>query len=217
MDYTPILEQIYSLYWLIPVFLFIGFLKSAWFKGWLGEALIKLSAKLWLPAETYLPIHNITLPTEDGSTQIDHIFVSRFGLFVVETKNMKGWIFGSERQAMWTQKIYKKSYKFQNPLRQNYKHIKTLQAALDIPSESLHSVIVFAGNSSFKTKMPANVTQGGSYIRYIKSKQELILSEDQVQNIVDRIESGRLSRSWKTDREHRRRLKHTGRQTKVRQ
>lgn len=120
MDYTPILEQVYKLYWLIPAFLLIGFLKSAWFKGWLGEALVKLSAKLWLPADTYQPIHNVTLPTEGGSTQIDHIFVSRFGVFVVETKNMKGWIFGSERQAMWTQKIYKKTYKFQNPLRQNY-------------------------------------------------------------------------------------------------
>lgn len=207
MDYSPILQQVYKLYWLIPLLLFVGFLKSAWFKGWLGEALVKLSAKLWLPADTYCPIHNVTLPTEDGSTQIDHIFVSRFGVFVVETKNMKGWIFGSERQAMWTQKIYKKTYKFQNPLRQNYKHTKTLEAALDVPAEAIHSVIVFAGNSSFKTKMPANVTQAGGFIRYIKSKQESVLSEAQVQDIIERINTGRLTASWKTDRKHVKQLK----------
>lgn len=207
MDYTPILQQVYKLYWLIPVLLFAGFLKSAGFKGWLGEALVKLAAKLRLPTDTYHPIHNVTLPTEDGSTQIDHIFVSRFGVFLVETKNMKGWIFGSERQAMWTQKIYKKTYKFQNPLRQNYKHIKTLEATLDIPADAVHSVIVFVGNSTFKTKVPANVTHGGGYIRYIKSKTETLLSEAQMRDVIERIQSGRLTTSWKTDREHVKHLK----------
>lgn len=51
---------------------------------------------------------------------------SRFGIFAIETKNMQGWIFGSKRQAEWTQKIYKRTFKFQNPLRQNYKHTKAL-------------------------------------------------------------------------------------------
>jgi hypothetical protein len=49
-------------------------------------------------------------------------------VFVVETKNMKGWIFGSATQPFWTQKIFRSNYKFQNPLHQNYKHVKTLQA-----------------------------------------------------------------------------------------
>ena len=51
-----------------------------------------------LPKEDYHLIKNITLPTGDGTTQIDHILVSRFGVFVIETKNMKGWIFGSAHQ-----------------------------------------------------------------------------------------------------------------------
>ncbi|WP_339385147.1 nuclease-related domain-containing protein, partial [Vibrio paracholerae] len=41
--------------------------------------------------------------TEDGTTQIDHIVVSKFGVFVIETKYMKGWIFGSKDQKQWTQ------------------------------------------------------------------------------------------------------------------
>ncbi|MDD9892591.1 MAG: nuclease-related domain-containing protein [Gammaproteobacteria bacterium] len=202
MDYSPILEQVYTLYWLIPLFVVAGFLTSAWFKGWLGEALVKLAAKLWLDSEVYHPIHNVTLPTDDGSTQIDHIFVSRYGVFVVETKNMKGWIFGSERQANWTQKIYKKSYKFQNPLRQNYKHIKTLEAALDIPAEAIHSVITFVGDSTFKTQMPSNVTHGSGCIRYIKSFKAPALTGEQMERSIAAIESGRLTESSKTDRKH---------------
>ena len=63
-------------------------------KGYMGEAKVSVTAWLALPKSTYTPFHDVTLPTPDGTTQIDHIFVSRFGIFVVETKNMGGWIFG---------------------------------------------------------------------------------------------------------------------------
>ena len=208
MDYTPIIhEALKVLWWLLPAVLTIGFFKSAWFKGMLGETMVKLAAKLRLPSDTYHAIHDVTLPTPDGSTQIDHIFVSRYGLFVVETKNMKGWIFGSENQPQWTQKIFKQSFKFQNPLRQNYKHIKSLETALGISADLMHSVIVFTGDSSFKTPMPAMVTKGGDYIKYIKSFREPVLTEAEVQNVVFQIESGRLEPSWKTSRQHVQQLK----------
>ena len=120
-----------ALWWLIPIGLVAGFLKSAGFKGWLGEAMVKLASKLWLPADTYHALHKVTLPTPDGTTQIDHIFVSRFGIFVVETKHMKGWVFGSEHQAQWTQKLFKQSFRFQNPIRQGFKHAKALEQLLN--------------------------------------------------------------------------------------
>lgn len=207
MDYSPILSEVFKLWWLIPILLFISIFKTPWFKGVVGEALVKLAAKVRLPEDTYLRMHNVTLPTPDGSTQIDHIFVSRFGIFVVETKNMRGWIFGGENQAQWTQKIFKRSFKFQNPLRQNYRHVKTLEAALDVPPESIHSVVVFAGESTFKSPMPANVTVGGGYITYIKSFSKPVLSESQVKQAVSRIESGRLEPSRETHRQHVRQLK----------
>ena len=82
----------------------------------MGEFAVNVSAKLLLDKERYHLIKDVTLPTTDGTTQIDHIIVSIYGVFVVETKNMKGWIFGSPQQKTWTQKIYKHSQKFQNPL-----------------------------------------------------------------------------------------------------
>jgi len=203
MDFTPILNQIYGTLWyLVPFFVVITLLKSTWFKGVFGEFIVNLSAKLFLDKEKYHLIKNVTLPTEDGSTQIDHVIVSRYGVFVVETKNMKGWIFGSPNQKTWTQKIYKHSSKFQNPLHQNYKHTKTLKSLLGLSDEQIFSVIVFVGDSTFKTEMPENVTYGRGYIRYIKSKNQPVLTKLEAKNIASKIETGRLKPSFKTNREH---------------
>jgi hypothetical protein len=187
------LLQIFKpLLWVLPVILLIGIAKSPWFKGIIGEALVKLVSKIRLPADVYVPIHDVTLPSIHASssdtTQIDHIFVSKYGIFVVETKNYKGWIFGSEKQAQWTQKLYKKSYRFQNPLRQNYKHQKALQALLDIPLDKIHSVIAFMGEATFKTPMPKNVTRGGGYVGYIKSFRDVVFSDDEVRGLFGKIE-----------------------------
>jgi hypothetical protein len=193
---------IVQFWWVFPLLIVGVVVKSPWFKGVLGEWLVRLSAKFFLDSKEYRPIHNVTLKTPNGTTQIDHIFVSRFGLFVVETKNYSGWIFGDEHQPMWTQKIFKKTSKFQNPLRQNYKHVKALETLLNLSSEKIHSVIVFVGGSEFKTKMPANVTYTGQYISYIKSKTEIFLSPSEVDAVVTAISTSRLTPSFATNREH---------------
>jgi len=202
MHYPLIINVLLKFWWVIPILLVAGVFKTPWFKGIFGEGLVKLAAWLRLPSDTYHRIHNVTLETPDGTTQIDHVVVSRFGIFVVETKTMKGWIFGGEHQAQWTQKIFKKSFRFQNPLRQNYKHVKALEAVLDVTPEVIHSVVVFAGQSTFKTSMPANVTRGGGFITYIKSFDTPVLSEPEVKSAVDQIQSGRLAPSRATHRRH---------------
>lgn len=197
-----IFSSLINLWYLIPVILFILFLKTPFFKGLLGEMLVNLAINIRLNKQKYKLLKNVTLPTRDGTTQIDHIIVSEFGIFVIETKNMKGWIFGEENQKTWTQKIYKFTSKFQNPLHQNYKHVKTIESALAIDSSKIFSLIVFVGDGTFKNKMPKNVTYLGDFIKFIKSKKEKILSEKDVEYIVLAIESGRLSRTIKTHRNH---------------
>ncbi|MCK5716918.1 MAG: NERD domain-containing protein, partial [Thiomargarita sp.] len=210
MDFTPIINQIWNMLWyLIPLVIFIIFiallkysLKSPWFKGMIGEFRVNLLAQSMLDKHQYHLIKNVTLPTEEGTTQIDHIIVSQYGIFVIETKNMKGWIFGSPKQKTWTQKIYHASYKFQNPLHQNYKHTKTLELLLEIKPEYIHSVIVFVGDSVFKTTMPENVTYRSGYIDFIKSKTEIVLSELELKNIRNQINTSRRARSFQTNHEH---------------
>ena len=203
MDFTTVIYQIIGAVWyLIPLFLLVPLLKTAWFKGVFGEFLVNLSVKFFLDKEQYQLIKNVTLPTETGTTQIDHIIVSTYGVFVVETKNMKGWIIGDAHQKMWAQQIYKYSKQFQNPLHQNYKHLKTLESLLEINAEQIFSVIVFVGDSTFKTEMPENVTYGRGYIRFIKSKTRPVLTDSEVKDIIRKIKEGRLTASFKTNRQH---------------
>lgn len=218
MNLDIYLNMMFNASWyLIPIFIFAIIIKSAWFKGILGEWQVNLLIKFFLDKNEYHLIKNVTLPTladeanevqaqSTGTTQIDHIIVSKYGIFVVETKNMKGWIFGSANQKQWTQQIYKHKSKFQNPLNQNYKHLKTLESALNIElvssSNVLFSVIIFIGDSTFKTKMPENVRFARGGIEFIKSKTEIIFNAEEVTSIIEQIESGRLVRSFKTDRKH---------------
>ena len=203
MDLTPIFQSLSSvIFYLIPLVVIARILKSPWFKGFIGELVVNFLLKLSLDKSQYHLLKNITLPTEDGSTQIDHILVSKFGIFVIETKNMKGWIFGSKNQKQWTQKIYKHTSRFQNPLHQNYKHTKTLASYLNVPETSIFSVIVFIGGCEFKTKMPENVIFSGNLIGYIKSNSETILTEEQVSTIISTIQSERFAPTLKTHRTH---------------
>lgn len=153
-------------------------------KGRLGETNINFWVKRLLDQDFYHLIPNVTLPTPDGTTQIDHVIVSRYGIFVIETKTYKGWIYGSERDAKWTQVIYKRKERFQNPLRQNYKHTKTLSDLTGIPHGYFKSVVVFVGDSKFKTDMPDNVVHIRNFIRHIKSYQAYVIQDEQVPEIT---------------------------------
>jgi len=194
------MAKVYILAGVVAVVVII--LKSPWFKGWIGELQVNLVTKFFLNKDTYHLIKNITIPADGGSTQIDHVIVSRFGVFVVETKNLRGWIFGKEGDAYWTQKLYRHSEKFQNPLRQNYKHTKTLSEILGISDDKMRSVVVFPGDSAFKTEMPENVTRSVGYIRYIRSQTKPVLTEGEIRQIIKLIAEKQLAPGLKTHFQH---------------
>jgi hypothetical protein len=194
---------------MVGVYIFAGvlavvvlILKSPWFKGWIGELQVNLITKFSLNKDVYHLIKNVTIPVDGGTTQIDHVIVSRFGVFVAETKNLRGWIFGKEADAYWTQKLYRRSEKFQNPLRQNYKHTKALSEILGIQDDKMRSVVVFTGNVTFKTEIPENVTGPRGYIRYIRSQTRPVLTEDEVRQAIHLIAEKRLVPGLKTHFEH---------------
>ena len=156
-------------------------------RGWFGEK--KTAFRLWLSIDkrVYRTFHDVIIPGNNGSTQIDHILVSTYGIFIVETKNKKGWIFGSERQSKWTQSIYGKNYSFQNPLRQTFRQKKVLAEFLELPEPTVKVIIFFVGNCEFKSRMPDNVMKSGlgKYIRQFKTRT---LSDDEVDRITKKIE-----------------------------
>ncbi len=188
---------------------FIGILALFWylqspaFKGAVGEKRVNSSLKSNLNAQEYYLLADLTLPTTNGTTQVDHIVLAQSGIFVIETKNMSGWIFGSADQARWTQVLRRHKSQFQNPLRQNYKHIKVIQSLLGIEFCQLHNLVVFVGPAKPKTKMPPNVLWGLRGLpNYIRSTQPEYFSDSQLQHFRTTLLSNALEANRETKRAH---------------
>ena len=140
-------------------------------KGDVGEQIVKVAVLSKLDAAQYRHFSNLIIPAPNGTTQIDNIVVSPFGVFVIEAKYFQGWIFGGAKQEKWTHTLSRfEKYAFANPIRQNYGHIKALARLLRQPESRFHSVIVFAHrNCQLKTELPANVCLQHNFIEYIQS------------------------------------------------
>jgi hypothetical protein len=86
-------------------------------KGKMGEHLVKKYLKML--GDNYKIFNDIYLDDHGKSVQIDHVVISQFGIFCIETKNYKG-------------KIYGHSYEFYNPIKQNLSHLNALNKTLGI-------------------------------------------------------------------------------------
>lgn len=158
----------------------------AWLKGWIGEAKTSFAMWLSLDAKIYRRHHNVIIPARNGTTQIDHLLVSPYGVFIVETKNLKGWIFGSPDHAAWTQVIFGKKYPFQNPIRQAFRQKKILSEYLELKESSIHTIIYFSGHCKFKTPLPHNVIRSG-LASCIREYRDHILSAEEIDRILKKI------------------------------
>ncbi len=168
---------------------------------------------LSLDAKIYRRFHDVIIPATNGTSQIDHLVVSPYGIFIVETKNLKGWIFGSEDQAKWTQSLYGKKYSFQNPLRQTFRQKKVLAQFLGLKESKIRAVVFIVGDCKFKTHLPSNVMKSGLG-RYIKRFRTQILTPNEIQEISEKLER-HISESATTRRDHVRSLRERHKSTTV--
>jgi hypothetical protein len=170
----------------------------------LGEASVqKIIVANFLPPQYYM-LNNITVPFQDGTTQIDHILVSTKGIFVIETKNYSGWIFGDEHSKQWMQVLYKVKSRFQNPIYQNFLHVKVIEQLLDfLPKGQIHSIVVFTGSGQFKTPVPKGVVYLSQLTDFLKGFQEDCMSANRVEFCVGRLECKRYDVTKMTDIQHR--------------
>ncbi len=160
-------------------------------KGFFGET--KVAAILEsLPLGKYETINNVMLKTDRGTTQIDHIVVSVYGIFVIETKNYKGWITGRENSEMWTKNMYGKKYSFKNPIRQNYGHILALEKLLDLPKDVFIPIVVFSVESDLKVTVESEVVYTVNLKKTIEKYKVQKFNEDKISYIVDKIKSNNV-------------------------
>lgn len=155
-------------------------------KGVFGEAIVAQYLERFSQSDGYHRYANLILPDgRIGTTEVDFALFSPYGIFVIEVKHYGGWIFGDEHSAKWTQSFNRRSKKqFQNPLRQNYKHIAVLRDLTGLNEKHFHSVVVFTGGAAFKTPMPDNVVYARDLPDVISARKTKILSDKQVNNAI---------------------------------
>jgi hypothetical protein len=168
-----------------------------------GEASVqKVIVANFSPPQYHL-LNNVTIPFRDGTTQIDHVLVSTKGIFVIETKNYSGWIFGDEKSKQWMQTLYRVKSRFQNPIRQNYLHVKVIEHLLDfLPKGQIYSVVVFTGSGQFKTPIPKGVVYLDQLADFLRNFQDEIISANRVEFCVGRLECKRYEVTKITDIQH---------------
>ena len=131
---------------------------------------------------------NVILADRRGTTEVDIIVVGNAGVFVVERKEYNAWIFGEEADDMWTARYRDSStHRFQNPLRQNFRHVMVVQEQLGLSPGIVQSIVSFTGNCKFMKPMPPNVVRG-SYLGPIVDARGILLTDPQVQSICSSLE-----------------------------
>lgn len=142
-----------------------------------------------LSYEDYFLFNNIIIHSKNNiSTQIDHIIVSKFGIFVLESKDLSGYIFGGKYQSIWTQSFRgAKKVKIQNPLHQNYGHVMALKELLPFAQDFFLNIVVLTGNAEIKTGRIENVILLENLIDCIKGYKQVVLNENQVQYAIGKL------------------------------
>lgn len=131
-----------------------SYIKVRFNKGLLGEFYIYKYLRSLEGYKRYL--FNLYLPKENGeTTELDVVLLHESGVYVFESKNYSGWIFGTETQKYWTQTLpagkgRSQKRQFFNPILQNKGHLKWLQAFLSDQSIPFYSYIVFSDRCTLK-------------------------------------------------------------------
>lgn len=155
------------------------------YRGWWGEYKVNLMLKLCLGRE-YSIISNAIYRgmTREDTTQVDHVVVSRYGIFVLETKCLKGRIIvDPSNDANWLQIVGRRKYRLQNPLRQNYSHVKAVQRITGVHTSKIHSYAVMAGTARFDGGYPERVYGVWGAMRKIQSCRDPVFSKSHVEEL----------------------------------
>lgn len=156
----------------------------------------------------YLVFDNVLLKTNSkgGTTQIDHIVVSPYGIFVIETKSHKGKIFGNIESKNWVQTLITRKgvqkYKFYNPVLQNAGHIRALSKLLGMDYRYFSGIVVFSNpNTDITNVYCGNVCSPYTLATFILYNRKPILSAYQLGYIIQKIQENNIQSTYR-DKKH---------------
>lgn len=159
----------------------------------------RVSRRLARLSEEYHVFNDVYILSGNRSVQIDHVVISRYGVFVIETKNYKGWVYGSANAEYWTQNIYGHKYKFYNPTRQNASHIGAICNLFRITRDKAIPIIVFAGSATVRCSADCYVIYLRKLRKVIDRHKNVRFTDEQVKQMV-----GELSAAFVTDKNRKR-------------
>ena len=180
-----------ELYHIFAGVIIVGFIyfRYKWpsIKGKLGERGVVFYLS-FLNKNKYTVLNDLIYRNGDRSTQIDHVVVSTRGIFVIETKNYKGSIYGSEHKDYWMHTLGRHRYSLYNPIIQNENHIRFLMRKFPYICERkqcIHSIVVFLNTE--KLKLSGDCSCGvrlKNLNYYITSFRRVVLSQEECSKIV---------------------------------
>ena len=196
-------------YFVIFILALVAFVCLLWFlpsKGKAGEMRVaKILSKL--PEEEYRVINNLLIKQGNKTTQIDHVVVSEYRIFVIETKHYRGWIYGDANREYWTQNIYGNKYDLWNPIHQNQGHIRALRRVLtDIPPGVFVSIVTFSRQASLDIRNSENVIYWDELKKLICSYQRKLISTEQAQKAYETLSAANID-SKENQKQHVRRVR----------
>lgn len=155
------------------------------FRGFMGEFWVRRELNK-LSKKNYIVLNDIMIKNNNQTYQIDHIVLSKFGIFVIEMKNYYGFIYGNEYKKIWTQKIGKYKRNFYNPFYQNYGHVKALSNVLNLPEKFFISIVCFSNQAKLKIYSKSPIVQLDNVNKTIKTYNSIILKDD-INSIKEKI------------------------------
>ena len=154
----------------------------------------------WLPSDQYFVINDLMFTRGNGNTtQIDHVVVSPYRIFVIETKNIYGYIHGSDNSKLWRSCWRNRDLAFDNPVLQNEAHIKALAEQLKISNDKFMSIVAFSPNADLQTSVNDTYVVYWSQVRkLIRRYKEPIMTVEEAEKIYDYLSAINI-----TDKEER--------------
>ena len=154
--------------------------------GWFGEHWTKQSLGV-LDKNEYITLNDIMIAVNGKTHQIDHIVLSKYGIFVIETKQYNGYIKGSKYDKKWVRYIKgKEPIYYTNPIRQNYGHVKAICELLNISEKCVFNIVCIPSNHvKLNIKHDGELTTGLTINDKITSYKEEII--DNVEELKEKI------------------------------
>ena len=172
-------------------------------KGWEGEWIV--ARKLRRLPHGYIVLNDLLLPTTgQGSTQIDHLVVSEYGVFVIETKNYSGIITGSEYGEIWTKNMFGHKFSLHNPIEQNQTHIRAVARILTNAKigSRVYSIITFPKAAKLMIKSDrCEIVHFNRLCQTIRKYQDVQMDWDTAQRAAKILREANITN-------HRRRREH---------